>query len=84
MANILVVDDEKAIRELLREGLKMIRHEVDVADNGVSGLKQFHRREYDLVIIDLIMPEKDGIEFIGALKKNILMPKFLPFPVGPG
>ncbi|MEA3544211.1 MAG: response regulator [Thermodesulfobacteriota bacterium] len=70
MANILVVDDEESIRELIQEILKMDLHNVDVANNGASGLKKFKDNAYDLVITDLIMPEKDGIEFINELKAS--------------
>lgn len=70
MAKILVVDDEESIRWLIQERLKMDLHNVDVADNGASGLKQVKDKAYDLIITDLIMPEKDGIEFINELKAS--------------
>jgi len=68
MARILIVDDEAAIREMIREILARDQHDIDVADNGSAGLKQFQNKSYDLVITDLIMPEKEGLEFISDLK----------------
>lgn len=70
MAKILIVDDEESIRGLIGARLKMDLHDIDVADNGARGLKQFKDNAYDLVITDLIMPEKDGIEFINELKAS--------------
>ncbi|MBN1158606.1 MAG: sigma-54-dependent Fis family transcriptional regulator [Bacteroidales bacterium] len=64
MAKILVIDDEKGIRNTLREVLEYEKHEVDVATNGPEGLELFYRDNYDIVLCDIKMPEMDGIEVL--------------------
>lgn len=68
MANILIIDDEEQIRDILRHILENVDHKVTEASNGVEGLGVFRKRPADLVIIDMIMPRKDGIETILDLK----------------
>ncbi len=70
MASILVVDDEELVRATLREMLEQAGHEVFEAANGVEALKSFDDRAVDLVITDIIMPEKEGIETILDLRKR--------------
>lgn len=64
MANILLIDDDLQIRELLTIMLNHDGHSVTVAENGVEALKLFKSRKPDLVITDILMPKKDGIETI--------------------
>lgn len=70
MANILVADDEQAIRSILRMVLQMAGHAVEVAANGEEVLSLARKRKFDLIITDIIMPKKEGIETILELKKN--------------
>jgi len=70
MARILVVDDEAQIRVLLRQLLIREGYEVDEAPNGNIALKKFRENPFDLVIMDLIMPDKEGLETILELKKE--------------
>lgn len=72
MACILVVDDEELVRVTLRQMLEKAGHEVFEATNGDEALRAFdeHKDKADLVITDIIMPEKDGIETIAALRKQ--------------
>ncbi len=65
---ILVIDDEQSIRSLLRQVFERQGYQVLVAPNGDVGVQQFKENHVDLVILDLIMPEKDGIETIRELK----------------
>jgi DNA-binding response OmpR family regulator len=65
---ILVVDDELLIREILRQALIMDGYEVETAANGNEAMKLFNAGEFDLVITDLMMPEKEGIETIQEMK----------------
>ena len=67
MAKILVIDDEELMRELVKKMLMRDRHEVFTAQDGVDGVKQFHELNPDLVITDIIMPNKDGYEVIKEL-----------------
>ena len=71
MSRILIIDDEKAILKMLQKLLEREGYEVLIAHNGKEGLKLFQTFEVDLVITDLIMPEVEGIEVIGALKKDV-------------
>lgn len=64
MAKILVIDDEKSIRETLKEILEYEDHKVDVAEDGEVGLEQFKNNKYDIVLLDIKMPKKDGIEVL--------------------
>lgn len=68
MVKILVVDDEKPIRCLLADMLGKDGHSVQVAENGKQAVELFHQSPADLVITDLVMPEKNGIDVIMELK----------------
>jgi DNA-binding response OmpR family regulator len=67
---ILVIDDDEALRSLLGQILQRAGHEVREAANGAIGLQEFRREPADLVITDLIMPEKEGLETILELRKQ--------------
>jgi DNA-binding NtrC family response regulator len=69
VANILVADDEQAIRSILKMVLQMAGHTVDVAANGEEVLAMAGKGRFDLVITDILMPRKEGIETILELKK---------------
>ena len=58
---ILIVDDEEAIRDSLEQKLSREGFEVFVAANGLEGLRTFHTERPDLVVLDIIMPEMDGL-----------------------
>jgi DNA-binding NtrC family response regulator len=64
MAKILVIDDEKSIRDTLKEILEYEDHQVDLAADGEEGLEQFKNNKYDIVLLDIKMPKKDGIEVL--------------------
>jgi len=70
MSRILVVDDEAAIRQILREILVRQGHQVECASNGVEALRFLQDGEYDLVLTDLLMPEMEGLEMIQLLRKT--------------
>ena len=57
---ILVVDDEPDVAELIAEILESVGHDVEIADGGLAGLEALGRRDYDLIISDLRMPDLDG------------------------
>jgi DNA-binding NtrC family response regulator len=63
-AEILIVDDEKAIRKTLSEILSFEGYKVDEAADGEEGLKKFRDKNYDIVLCDIKMPKIDGIEFL--------------------
>jgi two-component system nitrogen regulation response regulator NtrX len=64
MADILIIDDEKAIRKRLGEILSFEGYKIDEAADGEEGLKKFKERNYDVVLCDIKMPKVDGIEFL--------------------
>jgi YesN/AraC family two-component response regulator len=70
MAKILVIDDEPSILLMLKKMLEKAGHAVDMALNGREGMELVEKNKPDLVITDIIMPEKEGLETIMALKKN--------------
>ena len=67
MANILIIDDEKAIRYALREILEHEGHKVDEAEDGASGLDKAKKGKFDLVLCDIKMPKMDGLEVLEKL-----------------
>lgn len=64
MANILIIDDEKAIRKTLSEILSYEGYKIEEAGDGEEGLKKFSETNFDVVICDIKMPKVDGIEFL--------------------
>lgn len=67
---ILVVDDEESVRHLLRQVLESAGYRVQVAINGIEAIEAFNREPADLIIMDIIMPEKEGIETIIELRQS--------------
>lgn len=70
MARILVIDDEPSIRDMLRAGFEAMGFEVCEAADGNQGLKVFRERPADLVITDILMPDRDGLEVIRTLQRS--------------
>jgi len=70
MAHILVIDDEVDIRFILETFLTGDGHQVDTAEDGVAGLKLTDLHHYDLIITDVIMPNKDGLEVITEIRRK--------------
>ncbi len=64
MADILIIDDEKAIRKTLTEILSFEGYKIEEASDGEEGLKKFKDKTYDVVLCDIKMPKLDGIEFL--------------------
>ncbi|NNG04128.1 MAG: response regulator [Inquilinus sp.] len=70
MARILVIDDEPAIRGLLRQVLERAGHSVAEASNGREGIDQLEADDFEMVITDIVMPEREGIETIMRIKQG--------------
>ncbi|MFP4487794.1 MAG: sigma-54-dependent transcriptional regulator [Bacteroidales bacterium] len=68
MAKVLVIDDEKAIRNTLKEVLEYEKHEVDVAEDGPGGLELFGENRYDVILCDIKMERMDGIEVLEKIQ----------------
>lgn len=71
MAKILVIDDERAIRNTLKEILEFEGYTVEVAENGRVGLDLALATKYDLIYTDIKMPEMDGMEVLQAYRKTV-------------
>jgi DNA-binding NtrC family response regulator len=69
MARILIIDDEPNLRSMLRRMLHLAGHQVSEAGNGAEGINLYERDPLDLVITDIFMPKKEGIETIIALHR---------------
>src|SRR6195952_3628804 len=70
MSNILIIDDEKAIRKTLSEILSYEGYKIDEAGDGEEGLKKVKEKEYDVILCDIKMPKIDGIEFLEKTKET--------------
>jgi DNA-binding NtrC family response regulator len=70
MARILIIDDEAMIRDLLAKILEREGYETITASGGKDGIKIYRENSVDLIITDLIMPEKEGIETIMELRRD--------------
>ena len=70
MSSILVVDDENQIRLLVRETLEQAGHHVTEARDGKEALQQYRLAPVDLVIMDILMPNQDGLETTVSLRRE--------------
>ena len=70
MPNILVVDDERSIRNSLKDILEYEEHQVQTAENGIEALKLIKNQCFDLIFCDIKMPEMDGIDVLKKIKKT--------------
>ena len=70
MAKILVIDDERSIRNTLKDILEFEKHQVTLAENGKQGLEEALNNVFDLIFSDIKMPEMDGIELLGHLHEK--------------
>jgi DNA-binding NtrC family response regulator len=64
---ILVIDDERGIRQLCQDVLRKAGHEVEVAENAAAGLAAVQRRAFDLVLCDINLPDQDGVSLLPKL-----------------
>ncbi|MFA5971633.1 MAG: sigma-54 dependent transcriptional regulator [Lentimicrobiaceae bacterium] len=70
MARILIIDDERAIRNALREILEYEKYQVDDAEDGPSGIELVGKESYDVILCDIKMPKMDGIEVLENIQKT--------------
>lgn len=70
MKKILVVDDEENIRELYREELEDMGYAVTTVADGIQALAQLDQAKFDLVTLDMRMPDMDGIETLRKMKEK--------------
>jgi two-component system chemotaxis response regulator CheY len=67
MPSVLIIDDDRMVREATRILLSARGYEVVVAENGKSGVETARSRPFDVAIVDLFMPDMDGLQVIGAI-----------------
>lgn len=64
MARILIIEDETTLRSLMKDALEKAGHDVTEASDGDQGIKIFKLHQHDVVITDILMPQKEGLETI--------------------
>lgn len=82
MERILIIDDEAPIRSMIRLILERAGYAVAEAADGLEGIQRFREKPADLIITDLIMPNKDGIGMILELKKEFSAVKIIAMSGG--
>ena len=70
MTRVIIIDDEEDIRSVLKEILLRAGFEVEVASNGGAGLKLLRAQDADLVVTDVIMPGKDGVQTVRDIRRE--------------
>lgn len=70
MADILIIDDERSIRNTMKDILEFEKHSIVLAENGKVGLETALKHKFDLIFSDIKMPEVDGIELLDTLTKK--------------
>jgi DNA-binding response OmpR family regulator len=71
---ILVVDDEGSFRQILKMSLTRVGYQVTTACTGRAAVEEFRRNEYDLILLDVMMPEMDGLEVCTEIRKTSDVP----------
>jgi len=82
MPRILIIDDDEGLRRVLGQILVRAGYLVTAAVDGGEGLKSFRNEPVDLVVCDLIMPDKEGLETISALRKEFPAVKIIAISGG--
>ena len=71
---VLVVDDEKSLRDFVRRNLEVRHYKVLTASNGLEAMAIFNNEKVDLVILDLMMPHLDGLETTRRIRESSKTP----------
>jgi DNA-binding response OmpR family regulator len=82
MSRILIIDDESSLRQVLRIMLERVGHTVFDAPDGREGMALWHREPIDIVVTDIFMPHKDGIQVLMEMKKVATKPKIIAMSGG--
>ncbi|SDE46112.1 two-component system, OmpR family, response regulator VanR [Paenibacillus sp. cl6col] len=74
---ILVVEDDQEIRELIKQFLMTQHYSVEVASDGIEGMKQFNKQSFDLILLDVMMPNLNGFEVAKMIRSESNVPIIL-------
>jgi two-component system copper resistance phosphate regulon response regulator CusR len=74
---ILVIEDEKRIADFVARGLESAGYAVDMAADGATGLEMIHATDYDLLILDLMLPDMDGLKVLEKVRNRKVSPPVL-------
>ena len=77
VTRVLVVDDEKRIADFISRGLESAGYQVDTAHDGTSALERIHGLEYDLIVLDLGLPDMDGLKVLEKIRNRKAAPSVL-------
>lgn len=77
MKKILIVEDDSSIAELERDYLEVAGFEVSICSDGVEGLRAIQNQEFDLIILDIMLPGLDGLEILKTMKEDKDIPVLL-------
>lgn len=75
--HILVVEDDQEIQELIKQFLMTQQYKVIVASDGLEGMKQFNKQSFDLILLDVMMPNLNGFEVAKMIRSQSNIPIIL-------
>lgn len=84
MATILLIDDEAQVRGIFQVALEAAGHRVLNAESGKHGLRLLEHQEVDVILVDILMPDMDGLELIPLLRKTRPASKVIAVSGGSG
>ena len=84
MATILFIDDDDSVRRLTQVALERAGYRVLIAESGQHGLRLLEHQEVDLILVDVFMPDMDGLEVIQLLRKSRPLSKIIATSGGSG
>lgn len=70
MAKILLVEDDNSLAQLYKAAIEVDGHTVDVANDGQEGINKATNEDYDLIILDIVLPNISGLEILKTIKEN--------------
>ncbi len=70
MKKIIIVEDEEILRNLLKKKLENEGYEIDVAEDGEEGIKKIQETNFDLILLDIIMPKMGGFDVLEEMQKD--------------